>query len=204
MEMIEFLDKIDFEKGGGLVPCIVQDSYTRENLMLAYMDRDALQKTLQTKKATFFSRSRNRLWVKGESQGVYLPVVSVRADCDGDTILLQVKSHILYNACHLGRRTCWGDPGFSLEYLDSYINGIDKGDFQSGYTWTLLDAGTERCAQKVGEEAIETLIEAIHGSDERLISESADLLYHLLVLLRSRDLSLADVISELESRHSPK
>lgn len=201
MDTTEFINKINFEKTNGLVPCIVQDAFTKDNLMLAYMNKEALKLTLETNKATFFSRSRNEIWVKGESHGTFLEVIDIRFDCDYDTILLKVKCDPQYNVCHLGYNTCWGKREFSLEYLDDCVKKYNDGRLHSNYTKTLLECGINKCAQKVGEEATEVVIEAVNGTDKNLIYESADLIYHLIVTLTARGLSIHDVIKELERRH---
>lgn len=187
---------IDFNKGDGLVPCIVQDHKTKDVLMLAYMNKEALELSISTRKATFFSRSRQEIWVKGESHDTYLPVEDIVCDCDGDTLLMYVRCSIFYNVCHTGQRTCFGKRHFSLEYLEQYINESKN----LHYTQTLLNMPA-RCAQKVGEEAVETVIEAISKNKQGVIYESADLLYHLLVLLKVNEVTLEEVTRELERRH---
>lgn len=194
------IEQVDFSKCGGLIPCIVQDFDTKDVLMLAYMNKEALELSISTHKATFFSRSRQEIWVKGESHDTYLPIVDIKADCDGDTLLMLVKCNIQYNVCHLGQETCFGKRDFSLEYLSKCIEHYADGTMPSHYTKTLLEK-PEKCAQKVGEEATEVVIEAIKHNKERFIYESADLLYHLLTLMETEHVSLNDVVQELKSRH---
>ena len=197
------LDDLDFDKVDGLMPAIVQDADTGRVLMLGYMNRDALEKTHATGHVTFFSRSRQRLWTKGETSGNTLELVSLNADCDRDTLLVQAIPH--GPTCHLGTDTCWGDEvkpavGF-LGELERVIESRADADPESSYTARLLNKGVKRCAQKVGEEGVEVALAATAGDREELINESADLLYHLLVTLGARDVSLEEVCQQLESRH---
>ncbi|MCR4619229.1 MAG: bifunctional phosphoribosyl-AMP cyclohydrolase/phosphoribosyl-ATP diphosphatase HisIE [Paludibacteraceae bacterium] len=195
---------IDFEKQGGLVPAIVQDALTGKVLMLAYMNKESLRKTLETKLVTFYSRSRKSLWTKGETSGNYLHLVSIASDCDNDTLL--VKVHPDGPACHTGTDTCWGevnkaDAAF-LSFLQEFIDKRHEEMPEGSYTTKLFKAGTKKMAQKVGEEAVETILEASsNGKDDDLIYEAADLIYHLIVLLTSRGLSINDVARELKKRH---
>lgn len=187
----------------GLVPAIVQDADTLQVLMLGYMNSEALQKTQESGLVTFFSRSRSRLWTKGETSGNYLHLVSVSADCDKDTLLIMAKPD--GPACHEGTKTCWGNSvpestGF-IRKLQSVIQGRKEEMPEGSYTTKLFRAGTARMAQKVGEEAVETVIEAMKGNKEGVIYEASDLIYHLLVLLASQELSIADLEAELEKRH---
>ncbi|MDE6284671.1 MAG: bifunctional phosphoribosyl-AMP cyclohydrolase/phosphoribosyl-ATP diphosphatase HisIE, partial [Bacilli bacterium] len=179
---------VNFDKCGGLVPCVVQDWKTRDVLMVAYMNKAALTMTINTKKATFFSRSRNELWVKGESHGTYLPVVDLKVDCDNDTLLMTVDCSINYPVCHTGQDTCFGNREFSLEHLAEFIREYPIEENSTHYTTSLLK-NPIKCAQKVGEEAVETVIEACRSNKERFVYESADLLYHLLVLMRTQDVT---------------
>lgn len=194
---------IDFEKMGGLVPAIIQDADTAKVLMLGFMDREAYDKTMETGKVTFFSRTRNRLWTKGEESGNFLNVVSVKADCDHDTLLIQV--HPVGPVCHMGTDTCWGEkneqPVMFLKELQDFINVRYREMPEGSYTTSLFRSGVNKMAQKVGEEAVETVIEACNGTDDRLIYESADLLYHLIVLLTSKGYSIEDIARELKERH---
>lgn len=194
---------IDFEKMGGLVPAIIQDADTAKVLMLGFMNREAYDKTMETGKVTFFSRTRNCLWTKGEESGNFLNVVSVKADCDHDTLLIQV--HPAGPVCHTGTDTCWGEkneqPVMFLKELQDFINVRHREMPEGSYTTSLFRSGVNKMAQKVGEEAVETVIEACNGTDDRLIYESADLLYHLIVLLTSKGYSIEDIAKELKERH---
>lgn len=196
--------EINFDKSGGLVPAIVQDADTKAVLMLAYMNREAYEKTVSSGKATFFSRSRQKLWTKGETSGNYMNVVSIKVDCDNDTLLLKV--HPDGPACHKGTDTCWGEenkknPLLFLTELQDFINRRHEEMPEGSYTTSLFKDGLNRMAQKVGEEALEAVIEAVNGTDERLIYETSDMFYHLIVLLASKGLRIEDVARELESRH---
>lgn len=195
-------DNVNFDKGGGLVAAVVQDAATLQVLMLAYMDRAALEETLSSGEATFFSRSRGGRWRKGETSGDRLKVVSVTPDCDGDALLVQVTP--VGNACHLNRVSCFGDedaPGLGrLARLGQTIAARSGADPAESWTAKLLAAGPKRIAQKVGEEGVETALAGAAGDEAELSNEAADLIYHLLVLLRSRDLALEDVLNVLESR----
>ena len=187
----------------GLVPAIVQDSATLQVLMLGYMNEEALEKTQESGLVTFFSRSRKCLWTKGETSSNFLHLDSISVDCDSDTLLVMARPD--GPTCHKGTRTCWGDDvpehrGFIRE-LEKVIKGRKETLPEGSYTTTLFNKGTARMAQKVGEEAVETVIEAMKGDKERLIYEASDLVYHLLVLLRSEDLGIEDLEKELLSRH---
>lgn len=201
------LPKIDWKKTNGLVPAIVQDAATLQVLMLGYMNADALKKTLRTKKVTFFSRTKNRLWTKGESSGHFLKVVKVEVDCDNDTLLVQANP--IGPTCHRGTVSCFGDGslvggvGF-LGHLEQFLDARIKGGDTSSYTVRLAKEGVGRVAQKVGEEGLETALAAVAGKDKDFAGEAADLLYHLIVLLRVKKLTLADAIAVLEKRHQPK
>lgn len=194
---------IDFDKMNGLVPAIIQDADTAKVLMLGFMNREAFDKTMETGKVTFFSRTRNRLWTKGEESGNFLHVVSVKEDCDRDTLLIQV--HPAGPVCHTGTDTCWGEkneqPVMFLKELQDFINVRHREMPEGSYTTSLFRSGVNKMAQKVGEEAVETVIEACNGADDRLIYESADLLYHLIVLLTSKGYSIEDIARELKERH---
>lgn len=194
---------IDFDKIDGLVPAIIQDADTAKVLMLGFMNREAYDKTMETSKVTFYSRTRNRLWTKGEESGNFLHVVSVKADCDRDTLLIQV--HPVGPVCHTGTDTCWGEkneqPVMFLKELQDFINVRHTEMPEGSYTTSLFRSGVNKMAQKVGEEAVETVIEACNGTDDRLIYESADLLYHLIVLLTSKGYSIEDIARELKERH---
>ena len=194
---------VDFEKCGGLVPAIIQDELTYKVLMLGYMNPEALAKTQETGKVTFFSRTRNRLWTKGEESGNFLIVKSITPDCDNDTLLIKVNP--VGAVCHTGSDTCWNeknDAGFAfVAYLQQFIEKRYNEMPEKSYTTTLFESGVNRMAQKVGEEAVETVIEATNGSDEGFLYEASDLLYHLIVLLRSKGYSLDDLGKELKKRH---
>ncbi len=198
--------KIDFDKMGGLVPAIIQDAVTKNVLMLGFMNEEAYQKTIDTKKVTFWSRTRNCLWTKGETSGNYLDLVDIRLDCDNDTLL--VKVHPQGPTCHLGTDTCWGEdnslnPILFLSELQNFIDKRHQEMPENSYTTSLFKKGINKMAQKVGEEATETIIEATNGTNEQLVYESSDLLYHLIVMLTAKGLSIEDVASELIKRHDP-
>lgn len=195
-------DTIDFAKGNGLVPVVVQDSATLQVLTLAYMDRAALDETLASGEATFFSRSRGGRWRKGETSGDRLTVVSITPDCDADALVLKVRP--VGNACHLNRISCFGDedaPGLGrIARLEATIAERASADPAVSWTARLLAQGPKRAAQKVGEEGVETALAGAAGPDSELASEAADLIYHLLVLLRSRHMVFQNVLDELARR----
>ncbi|MHB9055265.1 MAG: bifunctional phosphoribosyl-AMP cyclohydrolase/phosphoribosyl-ATP diphosphatase HisIE [Paludibacteraceae bacterium] len=194
---------LDFQKSGGLIPAIIQDNNTNKVLMLGYMNEESLAKTEETGKVTFFSRSRNRLWTKGEESGNFLHLVSITPDCDNDTLLIKV--HPAGPVCHTGSDTCWNEINKTdisfLAYLQDYITKRYKEMPEGSYTTSLFKKGINRMAQKVGEEAVETVIEATNGTEEGFIYEASDLVYHLIVLLTSKGYSLTDIAKELEKRH---
>lgn len=197
---------IDFKKMGGLVPAIVQDANTMTVLMLGYMNEEALQKTIETKKVTFWSRSRNELWTKGETSGNFLNLVDIKSDCDNDALL--VKAIPDGPTCHKGTDTCWAEtnesnPLLFLSFLQDFIEKRKEEMPEGSYTTSLFKGGVNRMAQKVGEEALETVIEACNGSDEKLVYEGSDMLYHLLVLLTEKGLRIEDLARELIKRHDP-
>lgn len=198
--------KIDFEKMGGLVPAIIQDAKTRKVLMLGFMNKEAYEKTIETKRVTFWSRSRQCLWTKGETSGNFLNMVSMQIDCDNDTLLIQVNP--MGPTCHKGTDTCWGEendynPILFLTELQDFINKRKEDMPEGSYTTALFNKGTKRIAQKVGEEALETVIEAVSGTNEKLVYEASDILYHLIVLLADKGLRIEDVAAELLKRHDP-
>ena len=198
--------KIDFEKCGGLVPAVIQDASTQKVLMLGYMNDEAYEKTLKTGLVTFFSRSRQCLWTKGETSGNYLHVKDIQVDCDNDTLL--VKAMPDGPTCHTGSDTCWGEenkpnPLLFLQELQDFIEKRHEEMPEGSYTTSLFRDGLNRMAQKVGEEALEAVIEAVNGSDERFIYECSDMFYHLIVLLTSKGLRIEDVVRELQERHQP-
>lgn len=197
---------IDFDKCGGLVPAIVQDATTRQVLMLGYMNPEAWEKTQQLGRVTFYSRTRQRLWTKGEESGHFLEVVDVKLDCDRDTLLIQAHPH--GPTCHTGTDTCWGEenranPLLFLSELQDFINKRREEMPEGSYTTSLFRDGINRMAQKVGEEALEAVIEAVNGTDERLLYEASDMFYHLIVLLASKGLRIEQVAEELAVRHNP-
>lgn len=197
---------IDFEKCGGLVPAIIQDAQTKNVLMLGYMNQEALDKTMATGKVTFWSRSRKCLWTKGETSGNFLTLVDIKIDCDNDTLL--VKAIPDGPTCHKGTDTCWGEdndrnPLLFLTELQDFINRRHEEMPEGSYTTSLFKNGVNRIAQKVGEEALETVIEATNGTTEKLVYEASDMLYHLVVLLTSKGLRIEDVAAELATRHDP-
>lgn len=197
---------IDFEKSGGLVPAIIQDAVTNNVLMLGYMNREAYDKTIETRRVTFWSRSRNTLWTKGETSGNYLNLVSIKSDCDNDTLLVRV--HPDGPTCHTGTDTCWGEdnelnPIVFLSELQDFINKRHEEMPEGSYTTSLFRKGINKMAQKVGEEAIETVIEATNGTNEQLVYEASDMMYHLIVLLTAKGLRIEDLAKELAKRHNP-
>ena len=197
---------IDFEKCGGLVPAIVQDTTTKNVLMLGYMNAEAYAKTQETGRVTFFSRSRQKLWTKGEESGNYLELVSIKVDCDNDTLLVQAHPH--GPTCHTGTDTCWGEensqnPLLFLTELQDFIEKRHEEMPEGSYTTSLFKDGINRMAQKVGEEALEAVIEAVNGTNERLVYEGSDMLYHLIVLLTEKGLRIEDLAEELLKRHKP-
>ncbi len=197
---------IDFEKGNGLVPAIIQDAKTNKVLMLGYMNQEALDLTLKTKKVTFYSRTRQCIWTKGETSGNYLNLVDIKADCDNDTLLVFV--HPTGPTCHTGTDTCWGEsnqpnPLLFLSTLQDFIYKRKEEMPEGSYTTSLFKDGLNRMAQKVGEEALEAVIEACNGTNERLIYEGSDMLYHLIVLLTEKGLRIEDLAKELQVRHDP-
>ena len=198
--------QIDFEKGGGLVPAIIQDPTTGKVLMLGYMNQEAYEKTMATGKVTFYSRSRQCLWTKGETSGNYLHLVSISVDCDNDTLL--VKATPDGPTCHTGTDTCWGEknetnPLLFLSELQDFIIKRHEEMPEGSYTTSLFKDGLNRMAQKVGEEALELVIEAVNGTNDRLIYEGSDMLYLLIVLLTSKGLRIEDMARELQERHNP-
>jgi phosphoribosyl-ATP pyrophosphohydrolase/phosphoribosyl-AMP cyclohydrolase len=202
------LDTLDWDKGAGLVPAIVQNADSGAVLMLGYMNREALASTQASGRVTFWSRSRNKLWIKGETSGNFLKLTGIAADCDGDTLLVTALPE--GPVCHTGTPTCFGEspPRAAAEQfaflgtLEGVIAERIAARPEGSYTAKLLAAGTRRIAQKVGEEGLELALAAVAQSDADIIAEAADLLYHTLLLLRVKDLSLAQVVKELEARHA--
>lgn len=198
--------QIDFEKMGGLVPAIIQDASTNKVLMLGYMNQEAYEKTVELGKVTFYSRTRKRLWMKGEESGNVLNVVSIQNDCDNDTLLIKVCP--AGPVCHTGTDTCWGErneanPLLFLSELQDFIETRYREMPEGSYTTSLFKDGINRMAQKVGEEALEAVIEAVNGTDERLVYEGSDMLYHLIVLLTSKGMRIEQMAEELQKRHKP-
>lgn len=207
MTLINTIDfaQLDFKKGGGLIPAVVQDADTLQVLTLAYMDEAALRETLDSGQATFFSRSRGGRWRKGETSGDFLNVVSVTPDCDGDAVVVKVRP--VGNACHLNRVSCFGEedaPGVGrIARLERTINVRAQADPNDSWTARLMAQGPKRAAQKVGEEGVETALAGAAGDEAELASESADLIYHLLVLLHARNMVFQDVLDVLARRAQP-
>ena len=196
--------KPDFDKdNNGLIPAIIQDAVTKNVLMLGYMNREAYERTLDIKKVTFYSRSRKKLWTKGEESGNYLYLVDIKEDCDQDTLLVTVHPH--GPTCHTGTDTCWGEEnetnfGFLTELEETIEKRRNKGDAEKSYVASLFKKGINKIAQKVGEEAIETVIEAKDNDDNLFLNESADLLFHYLILLQAKGFRLRDVEEILKNR----
>jgi phosphoribosyl-ATP pyrophosphohydrolase/phosphoribosyl-AMP cyclohydrolase len=194
---------LDFSKMDGLVPVIVQDAQTNVVLMLGFMNEKAYQVTVESGKVTFFSRTKQRLWTKGETSGNFLHVVKILSDCDNDTLL--IKANPTGPACHTGAETCFGEANreglFFLQYLQDFITRRFVEKPEGSYTTSLFNQGVNRMAQKVGEEAVETVIEATNGTDAHFIYEASDLIYHLIVLLTGKGFSIEDLAKELKKRH---
>ena len=195
---------IDFNKNSdGLVPAIIQDATSKNVLMLGYMNQEAFEKTQETKKVTFFSRTKNRLWTKGEESGNYLELVNLKLDCDNDTLLILVNP--IGPTCHKGSDTCWNDSntesyGFISKLEDTITNRIENADASKSYVASLFKKGINKVAQKVGEEAVEVVIEAKDTNDDLFLNESADLLFHYLMLLQAKGFKLNDVVEVLKER----
>jgi len=205
---LDSLEQLDFGKGDGLMPAVVQDAHSGAVLMLGYMNREALVATLERGRVVFYSRSKRRLWEKGESSGNFLALTGIHTDCDADALLVSARAH--GPTCHRGTRSCFGEGEFSHAEAVAFLPELERviaerwsADPQASYTARLAVEGPLRIAQKVGEEGLELALAAAAQTNERVTAEAADLLYHLLVLLRSRGLSLADVIGELAARHAP-
>jgi phosphoribosyl-AMP cyclohydrolase / phosphoribosyl-ATP pyrophosphohydrolase len=197
--LLERLDALAWAKQDGLLPAIVQDADNLRVLMLGYMDRAALQATIDSGRVTFFSRSKQRLWTKGEVSGNYLALVAIDADCDSDTLLVQARP--AGPTCHLGTQSCFATaPGDALAELDRLVASREQARPVGSYTTRLFEAGVRAIAQKVGEEGVETALAAVVQDDTELLGETADLLYHLVVLLRARGLSLRQANAVLEAR----
>ena len=194
---------LDFNKMQGLVPAIIQDDRTKNVLMLGFMNEEAYNMTIETGKVTFFSRTKNRLWIKGEESGNYLNIVSIEKDCDNDTLLIKVIP--TGPVCHTGSDTCFGHKNEwgveFLKYIQDFIERRYVEKPEKSYTTSLFKSGINRMAQKVGEEAVETVIEATNGTDDRLIYEASDMIYHLIVLLTAKGHRIEELVEELVKRH---
>jgi phosphoribosyl-AMP cyclohydrolase / phosphoribosyl-ATP pyrophosphohydrolase len=193
--------KIDFSKGDGLVPCIVQDAFTNKVLMLGFMNEAAYLKTLEERKVTFYSRSKNRLWTKGETSGNFLWLGEIFVDCDQDTLL--IKATPAGPVCHTGADTCFGERNnqWNVNVLETVIKDRKANPVKGSYTTSLFEGGINKVAQKVGEEAVELVIEAKDNNKDLFLNEAADLMYHYLVLLAEKEYALEDVMEILQKRH---
>lgn len=195
--------KLDFAKGDGLIPAVIQDSKTNKVLMLGYMNEEAYNKTVEEKLVTFYSRSKQRLWTKGEESGNFLKVVSILSDCDDDTLLIKVRPK--GPVCHTGADTCWNEKNSEdimfIKQLQDFIEKRKEKMPEDSYTTKLFNRGINKIAQKVGEEAAEVIIDAVNGTDEGMIMEAADLMYHLIVMLTFKGCRIEDVARELKKRH---
>ncbi len=201
----EQIDQLDFTKGDGLIPAIVQNAISGRVLMLGYMNREALEETIKTGKVTFWSRSKNRLWTKGETSGNYLNLVDMTDDCDHDSVLILADP--MGSTCHLGRESCFGEIRHAHEFLaelERILASRKNASADTSYTASLYARGTKRIAQKVGEEAVETALAATVHDREETINEASDLLYHLLVLLQQENLSLGVIAANLQKRHEAR
>ena len=194
---------IDIKSSHGLIPAIIQDSETKNVLMMGYMNEESIQKTIETQKVTFFSRSKQRLWTKGEESGNFLTLVDIKNDCDGDTLLIQAKP--VGPTCHTGADTCWQEEnkenfGFLSNLEDTIKIRRENADSEKSYVASLFEKGINKIAQKVGEEAVEVVIEAKDDNDDLFLSETADLLFHYLILLQAKGFQLNDVVDVLKKR----
>ena len=197
-------EKLQFNKLNGLLPVIVQDTDTRVVLMLGFMDQEALRKTIEEKKVTFYSRTRERHWTKGETSGNYLEVIAITPDCDNDTLLVSAKPR--GPVCHTGSDTCFNESNtqLGLAFLETIIQDRMKNPKAGSYTTSLLNSGINKIAQKVGEEAVELVIEAKDENQDLFLNEAADLMYHYLLLLAAKGFQLKDVTRVLKERHTPR
>ncbi|MCL1098644.1 bifunctional phosphoribosyl-AMP cyclohydrolase/phosphoribosyl-ATP diphosphatase HisIE [Shewanella gelidii] len=202
MTTVNLIEQLDWDKQQGLIPAVVQNHLSGKVLMLGYMDKAALTQTLETKAVTFYSRSKNRLWTKGESSGNTLTLVAIDLDCDNDSLLVQVIP--AGPTCHLGRESCWKDDNAHpfINNLASLIASRKGQAADTSYTASLFERGTKRIAQKVGEEGLETALAAATHDKPEMIDEASDLMYHLLVLLEDQDLSMDDINANLMKRHA--
>jgi len=204
MNLLQDINKINFEKMNGLVPAVIQDNSTLKVLMLGFMDAGAVKKTVETGRVTFYSRTKKRLWIKGEESGNFLEVVRILIDCDDDTLLIMVNPS--GPVCHTGADTCFFEDNKVqelqfLSYLQDFIDKRKSEMPEGSYTTSLFEKGAAKITQKVGEEAVETIIGALTNDDENFIYESADLLYHLIVLLSYKGYRIEDIVRELKKRH---
>ncbi|MBX2945612.1 MAG: bifunctional phosphoribosyl-AMP cyclohydrolase/phosphoribosyl-ATP diphosphatase HisIE [Cyclobacteriaceae bacterium] len=192
---------INFDKGNGLIPCIIQDNETNMVLMLGYMNKEAYQKTLAEKRVSFFSRSKQQLWTKGETSGNYLELVTIKVDCDKDTLLIKAKPR--GPVCHTGTDTCFNErnDSWTLKSLEKLIQDRKANPKSGSYTTSLFESGINKVVQKVGEEAVELVIEAKDQDKSKFLNEAADLMYHFLVLLAAKNASLTEVEHILKERH---
>lgn len=195
------MTELNFDKGNGLIPCVIQDSETNTVLMLGYMNKEAYQKTISEKRVTFFSRSKQQLWTKGETSGNYLELIEIKADCDKDTLLIKAKP--TGPVCHTGADTCFNERNekWSLQALEKIIQDRKINPKSESYTTSLFNAGINKVAQKVGEEAVELVIEAKDEDKSKFLNEAADLMYHFLVLLAAKEFTLQEVEQVLKDRH---
>ncbi|MDB4582442.1 bifunctional phosphoribosyl-AMP cyclohydrolase/phosphoribosyl-ATP diphosphatase HisIE [Draconibacterium sp.] len=206
MNELNSISQIDFDKLNGLIPAVVQDAVSMKVLMVGFMNKKAVEKTQEMGKVTFFSRTKNRLWTKGEESGNFLKVVSVLIDCDDDTLL--IKANPAGPVCHKGSDTCFEESNREendvrfLSYLQDFVDKRKKEKPEGSYTTLLFEEGTRKITQKVGEEAIETIIGAMADDDENFIYEAADLIYHLIVLLSHKGYRIEDIVRELKKRHA--
>jgi phosphoribosyl-ATP pyrophosphohydrolase/phosphoribosyl-AMP cyclohydrolase len=193
---------INFEKSNGLIPCVIQDNTTLQVLMLGYMNQEAVDQTIETNKVTFFSRSKNRIWVKGEESGNFLEMKSIAIDCDNDTIL--IKANPIGPTCHTGTKTCWNENETTsfgvISRLETVISDRINNPSEKSYVSDLVSRGINKVAQKVGEEGVEVVIEALGTDDDLFLNESADLLFHYLILLQAKGYKINDVLSVLKER----
>ncbi len=195
-------NNINFEKSNGLIPCIIQDNTTLQVLMLGYMNQEAVDQTISTNKVTFFSRSKNRIWVKGEESGNFLEMKSIALDCDKDTIL--IKAEPIGPTCHKGAKTCWAEEKTTdfgvISRLEDVISNRINTPSEKSYVSDLVGRGINKVAQKVGEEGVEVVIEALGSDDNLFLNESADLLFHYLILLQAKGFKLDDILEVLKGR----
>lgn len=195
------MTELNFKRGNGLIPCIIQDGETHKVLMLGYINEEAYQKTISEKRVTFYSRSKQKLWTKGETSGNYLELIDIKLDCDNDTLLIKAKP--TGPVCHTGADTCFNEKNdsWTLQSLEKIIQARKANPKRGSYTTSLFESGINKVAQKVGEEAVELVIEAKDEDKSKFLNEAADLLYHFLVLLTAKDVSLTEIEHVLKERH---